>query len=154
MKRSITLLISNIFATIWTLILLYFVCSFFAKGGATYFVWANRMNYFLSDLLVSAEDVQIFATLLNGFYILASLYVLFYVIATILGWVGYATKSSGPALAAAILFLIGTLFCIIFLLFSLHIIVLSFVGQGCQRKLKKLSKNAPDGSLLQEKVDI
>lgn len=134
MKRSITLLISNIFATIWTLTLLSSVLSFFVKGGAEYFVLANRMNYFLSELLESMEDVQIFAALLNIFYILVSIYTFFYTLATILGWVGYITKSRGPALAAAILFLIGTLFCIVLVLFSLHIIILSFIGQGCQRK--------------------
>lgn len=148
MKRSTTLLVSNILATTWTLILLSFVFSFFAKGGATYFVWANRTNYFLTELLQSMEDLQIFVTLLNVFYILMSLYVVFYTLATILGWVGYITKSRGPALAAAILFLIGTLFCIIFILFSLPIIILSFVGQSCQRKLNIANEKMRDSSSM------
>ena len=135
MKRSITLLISNIFATIWTLILLYSVFSFFAKGGGENFVWAHRMNYFLSDLLETMEDIQIFATFVNVFYILVSLYTAFYTLATILGWVGYIAKSRGSALAAAMLFLVGTLFCMFFVLFSLHIIILSFIAQGCQGKV-------------------
>ena len=141
MKRSVTLLISNIFATIWSLIMIYFVSSFFARGGAVYFVWANRMNYFLTELLESMEDVQIFMALLNVFYIFVAIYTFFYVLATILGWIGYITKSRGPALAAAILFLVGTLFGLIFILFSLPIIILSFVGQGRKRKINITSKN-------------
>lgn len=147
MKRSLTLLISNIFATIWTLILLYSVLSFLVKGGAEYFVWANRTNFLLSEILVSAEDVQIFVTLLNIFHILVSLYTIFYTLATILGWIGYIAKSRGCALAAAILFLIGTLFCIIFLLFSLHIIILSFVGQSCQGKVNTKNENMCNSSI-------
>lgn len=144
MKRSTTLLISNIFATIWTLIMLSSVFSFFAKGGAGYFVWANRMNYFLLDLFESMEDVQIFVTLLNVIYIFLAIYTFLYILATILGWVGYITKSRGCSLVAAILFLVGTLFCIILLLFNLHIIILSFVGQSCQRKINIKSKQILD----------
>ena len=139
MKRSKTLLASNILATLWTLIMLFSVFSFFAKGGAAYFVWANQTNYFLSDLLGSMEDVQIFMTLLNAFYVFVSLHTFLFTLATIFGWVGYISKGRGFALAAAILYLVGTLLCLIFILFGLPIIILSFIGQGCQKKLNNLN---------------
>ena len=44
--RSKTLIVSNIFATIWTGIVLYSVTMFFARGGAQYFVLANYTNEF------------------------------------------------------------------------------------------------------------
>ena len=138
--RSKTLIVSNIFSTVWTGIMLFSVISFFAKGGAEYFVLANYKNYFLSDLLGSIEDVQIFMTILNVFYILMSLHTFLFTLATIFGWVGYICRGAGFALSAAILYLIGTLLCPIFILACLPIIILGFVGQGCQRKLNKASK--------------
>ena len=138
--RSKTLIVANVFATVCTVIMLCFVVSFFAKGGSAYFVLANHTNVFLSELLESAEDIQIFITLLNGLYVFMAVHTFFFGLATIFGWIGYICKSSGFALSAAILYLVGTLICPIFILLGLPIIILGFVGQSCQRKLNKTSK--------------
>ena len=135
--RSKSLLVTNIFATIWTGIILSSVVSFFENGGAEYLVWANRTNYFLNDLLGSLEDVAIFTTLLNVIFVLMFIHAGLFTLATIFGWVGYISKGAGFALSAAILYLVGTLLCPIFILPGLPIIILGFVGQACQRKLNK-----------------
>ncbi len=140
--RSKTLLVSNIFATVWTGIMLYFVVAFFENGGAEYFVWANRTNYFLNDLLGSLEEVTMFTTMLNAFFVLMSIHTGLFTLATIFGWIGYICKGAGFALSAAILYLVGTLLCPIFILSGLPIIILGFVGQACQRKLNKAIKTA------------
>ena len=139
--RSKTLIVANVFATVWTGIMICSVISFFAKGGSAYFVWANHTNILLSGLLESAEDIQIFTTVLNILYVFFSLHTFLFTLATILGWIGYICKGSGFALSAAILYLVGTLVCPIFILTGLPIIILGFVGQGCQRKLNVKSKN-------------
>lgn len=138
--RSKTLIVSNIFATVWTGIMLYFVIAFFARGGAEYFIWANRTSDLLSDLLSSTEDIKVFTTILNVFYAVVSLHTFLFTLATVFSWVGYICRSAGFALSAAVLYLVGTLLCPIFILSGLPIIILGFVGQGCQRKLNKRSE--------------
>ena len=140
--RSKSLLVSNILATFWTGFILFSVISFFAKGGAAYFVWANYTNVFLADLFRSSEDVLIFATLLNVVYILAAVHTFLFTLATIFAWIGYGSKGSGFALSAAILYLIGTLICPIFILSCLPIIILGFVGQCFKIKLNRKNKKA------------
>ena len=120
--------------------MLFSVISFFSKGGAEYFILANHTNYFLSSLLESAEEITIFMTILNVLYIFVSLHTFFLTLATIFAWIGYACKGAGFALSAAILYLVGTLLCPIFILSGLPIIILGFVGQSCQRKLNKANE--------------
>ena len=139
--RSKTLLVSNIFATVWTGIMLCSNIAFSAKGGAQYFVWSNYANGFLNELLGSLEELQIFMTLINVLSVFVGLHTFLFVLATIFGWIGYICKGAGFALSAAILYLIGTLLCPIFILSGLPIIILGFVGQACQRKLNRINKN-------------
>ena len=137
--RSKTLLVSNILATIWTGTILFFVISFFANGGAEYFVQMNHTNMFLADLLGSVEEIKTFMTILNAFYVFLSIHAFLFTLAIIFGWIGYIVKGAGFALSAAILYLVGTLLCPIFILSGLPIIILGFVGQSCQRKLNRSS---------------
>ncbi|MBQ5911258.1 MAG: hypothetical protein IIW94_04555 [Clostridia bacterium] len=139
--RSKTLIVANIFATVWTGIMLYSAIAFFAKGGTEYFVLANYANSLLNDLLGSLEELQIFMTLLNVLSVFVALHTFLFTLAIIFGWIGYICKGAGFALSAAILYLVGTLLCPIFILSGLPIIILGFVGQACQRKLNKAHEN-------------
>ena len=61
-------------------------------------------------------------------------------IGVLLNWIGYAIKMPALTLTAAILYSVGALFGILYILFIAPIIVLSFVAFAQERKRKKAAK--------------
>ncbi len=55
----------------------------------------------------------------------------------IIAWISYIAKKSGGAKFAATLYLIGTICFPIYLVFSLPITIICFIGSGKQKKINK-----------------
>ena len=61
-------------------------------------------------------------------------------IGVLLNWVGYGVKMPGLTLTAAILYSVGALFGLVYILFIAPIIVLGFVAFAQERKRKKAAQ--------------
>jgi len=61
-------------------------------------------------------------------------------IGVVLNWVGYGVKVPALTLTAAILYSVGALFGLLYILFIVPIIVLGFVSYAQERKRKKAAK--------------
>lgn len=133
MKRSKTLLVSNILATLYSV---YLLCTFggaIIEAGGTDFIDAIETYFELAfDLLGMSSPA------LNFLYvvvILLCVHIIAFVLGCLIGWISYAGKKSGSAKLAAILYLIGTICFPIYLFFGLPITIIGFVGSGKQKKI-------------------
>jgi len=59
----------------------------------------------------------------------------------IFSWVGFATRKSWAALAGAILYSVGAALFVLYIMFSLPLIILGFVGYSKQKKINQLLNN-------------
>lgn len=144
MKRSKTLLASNLLATFY---LIYLLClhggmiaallSAFAGMGGT-----DAMGAYME--LLGASFALIFDILgmvtpvANIFYvILAMLCVHFitFISGCIVGWIAYFRRDSSAANFSAVFYLIGTICFPLHLFLSLATTIVSFIGAGNQKKI-------------------
>lgn len=139
--RSKVLLVSNILATVYSLILLFIFGGTIIQAGGMDYVYALQ-EYFSSafDLLELLGASLSLLTVLYVFLVLLCIHVVLFALGGIFGWVAYAGKSSGGAKFAAVLYLLGTICFPIYFYFGLPITILGFIGGGKQKKINKTAK--------------
>lgn len=115
-KRSLLLLITTVLATAYTI---YLFCYF--SGAVSGTEGAEQAGAAIATALVTPHAIMM------G-------------LGAVLGWLGYGLKASWGALVAAILYTVGAVMFIAYIMFALPIMVLGFVSYANQKKLNK--KNA------------
>lgn len=134
MKRSKTLLASNILATVYSAYLLWTFGGAVIKAGGVDFIDALS-EYFetafsLLDMIGASSTTL---GLLYAILVLLAIHIVVFVLGCIVGWIAFATKKPGKG--AAVLYLIGTLCFPLYLFFGLPITIVAFVGSKKQKKI-------------------
>lgn len=129
--RSKILLISNVLATIYSAILLWWF------GGAI--IEAGGLEYISAvvDAFKILESFSIEIEILQLLLILLCIHIVSFTFGSIIGWIAYLTKKSGGAKFAATLYLLGTICFPIYLFYALPITVIGFIGGSKQKKINK-----------------
>lgn len=131
--RSIALLVSNILATLYSAFLLLTFGGAIIEAGGADFVNAVGAYFELIFNVLGINSPEI--TVLYVILILLCIHIAVFVIGCLVGWIAYACKKSGAAKFAAVLYLLGTICFPIYILFSLPITIIGFIGGGKQKKL-------------------
>lgn len=133
MKRSKTLLASNILATIYSVYLLWTFAGAIIEACGEDFIDTIGTYFELAfDLFgMSSPAATVFYVIL----ILLCVHIIAFVLGCLIGWIAYAGKKSGSAKFAAILYLIGTICFPVYLFFGLPITIVGFIGGGKQKKI-------------------
>lgn len=131
--RSIALLVSNILATLYSAFLLLTFGGAIIEAGGADFVNAVGAYFELIFNVLGINSPEI--TVLYVILILLCVHIAVFVIGCLVGWIAYACKKSGAAKFAAVLYLLGTICFPIYILFSLPITIIGFIGGGKQKKL-------------------
>ena len=116
-KRSLMLFIVTVLSTAYTVYLLcYFV------GGTASASGTDALSGAIATALVTPHMVM-------------------FLIGAIFGWLGLLLKKSWAALVAAILYSVGSLLFLAYIMFGAPILILGFIGYANQKKInKKLSE--------------
>ncbi|MBE6904606.1 MAG: hypothetical protein E7480_08385 [Ruminococcaceae bacterium] len=112
-KRSIFLIIATILATAYSI---YLFCYF--VGGTVSSSGTEAIGGAIATVLVAPHAIMFF-------------------IGAIFGFIGCFAKKSWAALVAAILYSVGTLFFLAYIMFGAPILILGFIGYANQRKINK-----------------
>ena len=112
-KRSKMLLISTLLATAYAI---YLICYF--VGGTA-----------------SADGTEALAGAIATALVMP--HMILFSIGAIFGWLGVFLKKSWSALVAAILYSVGTLFFLAYVMFGAPILILGFIGYAKQKKINK-----------------
>ena len=134
MKRSKTLFVSNILATLYSVYLLWTFGGAVIKAGGMDFIDALA-EYFetafsLLDMIgASSTTLGLLYTIL----VLLTIHIVAFVLGCIIGWVAFGIKKPGKG--AAVLYLIGTICFPLYLFFGLPITIVAFVGSKKQKKI-------------------
>ena len=112
-KRSIALAIATIAATVY---MIYLFCYFI--GGLTSATGTELVGGAIATALVTPHTIM-------------------FAIGVVFGWLGFLFKKSWAALVAAILYSVGTLFFLAYIMFGAPILILGFIGYANQKKLNK-----------------
>lgn len=131
--RSVTLLVSNILATLYSAFLLLTFGGAIIEAGGADFVNAVGAYFELIFNVLGINSPEI--TVLYVILILLCVHIAVFVIGCLVGWIAYACKKSGAAKFAAVLYLLGTICFPIYILFGLPITIIGFIGGGKQKKL-------------------
>lgn len=136
--RSKTLLVSNIFATIYSAVLLWIFGSAIIEAGGADFIEAVGAYFKLAFELLGMSSPAM--NVLYASVILLCVHIITFVLGCLIGWIAYASKKSGSAKFAATLYLIGTICFPVYFLFGLPITIIGFIGGS---KQKKINNTAP-----------
>lgn len=112
-KRSIALLIATVLSTAYVI---YLIC------------------YFTGATTTTSGEEQIGGAIAAA---IVAPHMIFIGIGVIFGWLGYLLKAGWAALAGAILYAIGMILFLPYIMFGAPITILGFVGFAMQRKLNK-----------------
>lgn len=112
-KRSIMLLIATVLSTAYTV---YLFCYF--VGGTAAASGTDALSGAIATALVTPHAIM-------------------FLIGAVFGWLGVFLKKSWAALVAAILYSVGTLFFLAYIMFGAPILILGFVGYANQKKTNK-----------------
>lgn len=107
MKRSKTLLVSNILATLYSVYLLWTFGGAIIEAGGADFVDAIGTYFELAFDLLGMSSPAV--TFLYAILVLLCVHIVAFVLGCLIGWIAYAGKKSGGAKFAATLYLIGTI---------------------------------------------
>lgn len=136
--RSKALLTANIFATLYMGVLFWAIASVVISLGTfdvlQMFGAIGMLFETLADLLGASV---IAATYLSALVVLYCVHIVVFVLGSIVGWVAFAAKKSGGAYFSAVMYLIGTICFPVFLLFTLPITILGFVGGSNQKTINQ-----------------
>lgn len=133
MKRSKTLLVSNIFATAYSVYLLWvFGSAIIAAGGIDYINVIRAYFKLVFEILGVSSPSVIF---LYVILILLCIHIFTFIFGCFMGWIAYIRKKSGIAKFSASLYLIGTMCFPLYLLVGLPMVILGFIGGARQKKL-------------------
>ena len=146
--RSKALFVANLLATAYTAFLIYVfgesiveaVKLIIEYGGeeivefvVAYFQFAFEFLYEL------AGTAAINIALMYAIIILMLLHFVFFPLGMLCGWLAWFSKKSGGARFAATLYLFGTIFFPIFIVFGLPITIMGYVGASRQKKINRAS---------------
>ncbi len=134
--RSKTLLISNIVASVYSVLLSWFFIgmTIVDAGGKSVI---NALGGFLESLF---EIIHMDLAITNYLYVLGILSLIhlgLFVIGGIVSWVAYAKTDTMLAMVAAIIFVISTVCSPIGFIFGIPVSVLTFISVSNQKKLNK-----------------
>ncbi len=115
-KRSIALAVATIAATAY---MIYLFCYFI--GGLASAEGAEWVGGAIATALVTPHTIM-------------------FAIGAVFGWLGFLFKKAWAALVAAILYSVGTLFFLAYIMFGAPILILGFIGYANQKKLNKKAK--------------
>ncbi len=116
-KRSIMLSVSTVLSTLYAV---YLFCYFI--GGTLGASGAEAVGGAIATALVTPHAFM-------------------FLIGAIFGWVGFLFKKSWAALVAAILYSVGSLFFLAYIMFGAPLLILGFIGYANQKKInRKLSE--------------
>ena len=116
-KRSIALIIATVLATAYAI----YLFSYFVSGTANASDTAEALGGVIATALVTPHAIM-------------------FLIGAIFGWLGVFIKKTWAALVAAILYSVGSLLFLMYIMFGAPILILGFIGYANQKKLNK--KNA------------
>lgn len=135
MKRSKTLLASNILATLYSAYLLWAFGGAIIEAGGTDFIDAIGAYFELAFELLGMSSPAI--TILYVILVLLCVHIITFVLGCLIGWISFAGQKSGGAKFAATLYLIGTICFPVYLFFGLPITIVGFIGGGKQKKINR-----------------
>lgn len=138
MKRSIALLASVIFSTIYSVFLLFTFGGAIIYAGGMDFVNAVGAYFEFAINLIGADSATL--NFLYVIVILLCVHIVVFVIGCLLGWISFITRKSGLAKLAAVLYLIGSICFPIYIFIGLPITIIGFIGGGKQKKLNANSQ--------------
>ncbi len=133
MKRSKTLLVSNILATLYSTYLLWTFGGAIIQVGGMDYVDALVAYFELAFELLDMSSPAV--TVLYVILVLLCVHVCAFALGCLVGWIAYIVKKSGGAKFAATLYLIGTICFPVYLFFALPITIVGYVGGGKQKKI-------------------
>ena len=137
MKRSITLLISNVLATIYAGYLLWAFGGAIVNAGGEDALRTIRASFkIIFDLVGTSNSAITFAYVV---LVLLCVHVALFALGALIGWIAFLCKKSGGAKFAAVLYLIGTICFPVLLFVGLPITIFGFVGSGriCNVELRR-----------------
>lgn len=137
MKRSKTLLVSNILATLYSAFLLYTFGGAIIEAGGVDFIDAVGAYFELAFDLLGMSSPTV--TFLYVILVLLCVHIFAFILGCIIGWLAYVSRKSGSAKFAATFYLIGTLCFPVYFFFGLPITIVGFVGGGKQKKINNSS---------------
>lgn len=135
MKRSKTLLASNILATLYSAFLLWTFGGAIIEAGGAEFIDAIGAYFELAFELLGMSSPAV--TILYVILVLLCIHIFIFVLGCLIGWISFASKKSGGAKFAATLYLIGTICFPVYLFFGLPITIVGFIGGGKQKKINR-----------------
>ncbi|MBQ5608545.1 MAG: hypothetical protein IIU86_05920 [Oscillospiraceae bacterium] len=106
-------------------------CLFVANGLATAYGIYLVCYFFGTTLNASGADAVAGAIATA----LVLPHMILFLVGAVFGWLGYFAKKSWPALVAAILYSVGTLFFLAYVMFGVPLLILGFVGYSKQKKI-------------------
>ena len=136
MKRSKTLFVSDILATLYSIYLLWIFGGAIIEAGGADFIKAVEDYFELVFDLLGTSSPEV--TFLYVILVLICIHIVAFVVGCLLGWLAYISKKSGTAKFAATLYLIGTICFPIYLFFGLPITIVGFIGGGKQKKINNI----------------
>ena len=116
-KRSVFLFIATLLSTAYAI---YLIC-YFVGGTANASDTGEAIGGAIATALVMPHMIM-------------------FLIGCVFGWLGFLFKKSWSALVAAILYSVGTLFFLVYAMFSIPLLIFGFIGYANQKKINK--KNA------------
>lgn len=118
-KGSIMLIISTILSTVYTVYLFYYFVGGTASSSGT-------------EALAGAVATALITP-----------HALMFLIGAIFGWIGTFARKSWAALVASILYSVGTVLFLAYIMFGAPILILGFIGYANQKKInRKLTVSA------------
>lgn len=115
-KRSLILLIATVLSTAYAI---YLFCYF--VGGTASASGTDVLSGAIATALVTPHAIM-------------------FLIGAIFGWLGYLFKMSWSALVAAILYAVGSLLFLAYIMFGAPILIFGFIGYAKQKKINKALK--------------
>lgn len=138
--RSKCLLVSNILATVYSVVLLFvFGGAMISAGGLDYIASMEEYFRLVIQLFGAMGENSALLKILYIIFVLLCIHIVLFVLGCFSGWLSYFSKKSGGAKFAATLYLLGTICFPLYLCFGLPITIVGFVGGGNQKKLNEKS---------------
>lgn len=132
--RSKTLLVTNILASLYSVVALWAVIGFaiIDVGGENII---NAVGGFFESVF---EIVNMNLAIKNFLYVLGILFLIhicLFVVGCIISWIGYVAKNESVVIVAAVIYLIGTIVSPVCIIFGIPVTILTFLSVTNQRKL-------------------
>lgn len=134
--RSKTLFVSNILVSLYSVLLTWFFIGFaiLDVGGKGII---NAVGGFFEAAFKTVHIDLAIISYLSLLGVLALAHLAVFLVGCVVAWVAYAKKSQTVAIAAAVIFLIGTICSPINFIFGLPVTVATFIGANNQKILNQ-----------------